>query len=201
MNGHQDHQDAPGREICPWSMESYREEGASADLWQFGGGGIMSQSISFFVPGIARPGGSKSAFPTKSGKIAMVDSSGAKGRQWRHDVGRHACDAINERSWTRSDSPLHVTMVFVRDRPKGHYGSGKNSGVLKSSAPRHPTGRPDVLKLARSVEDALTGLLWVDDAQIVLESLQKQYPGERFNSSGVFVVCSEMESSTQLPPS
>lgn len=32
---------------------------------------------------------------------------------------------------------------------------------------------PDVLKLARGVEDALTGIVWRDDAQIVNESLSK----------------------------
>ena len=32
---------------------------------------------------------------------------------------------------------------------------------------------PDVLKLARGVEDALTGIVWRDDAQIVNESLNK----------------------------
>jgi hypothetical protein len=33
-------------------------------------------------------------------------------------------------------------------------------------APARPTGYPDLSKLARSTEDALTGILWDDDAQI-----------------------------------
>jgi Holliday junction resolvase RusA-like endonuclease len=32
-----------------------------------------------------------------------------------------------------------------------------------------------VLKLARAVEDALTGVLWRDDAQIAIEQLSKHY--------------------------
>jgi predicted short-subunit dehydrogenase-like oxidoreductase (DUF2520 family) len=32
-----------------------------------------------------------------------------------------------------------------------------------------------VLKLARGVEDALTGIVWRDDAQIVVEHLEKRY--------------------------
>jgi Holliday junction resolvase RusA-like endonuclease len=35
--------------------------------------------------------------------------------------------------------------------------------------------KPDVLKLARAVEDALTGILYRDDAQIVTEVLRKRY--------------------------
>jgi len=32
-----------------------------------------------------------------------------------------------------------------------------------------------VLKLARAVEDALTGVIWADDAQIVDEVIRKRY--------------------------
>jgi Holliday junction resolvase RusA-like endonuclease len=46
---------------------------------------------------------------------------------------------------------------------------------LRASAPRYPTGRPDVLKLARACEDALTGVIWRDDAQIVVERLYKDW--------------------------
>jgi Holliday junction resolvase RusA-like endonuclease len=35
--------------------------------------------------------------------------------------------------------------------------------------------RPDVLKLARAAEDALTGIVWRDDSQIVHETLAKVY--------------------------
>jgi Holliday junction resolvase RusA-like endonuclease len=38
-----------------------------------------------------------------------------------------------------------------------------------------PAKPPDVLKLARAVEDALTGALWTDDALVVSEYLLKRY--------------------------
>ena len=66
---------------------------------------------------------------------------------------------------------LRVSFTFYRPRPKGHFGA---KGV-RPSAPRYPTTKPDVLKLARAVEDALTGVLWRDDAQIVAESIYKDY--------------------------
>ena len=43
------------------------------------------------------------------------------------------------------------------------------SGELK------PTGRPDVSNIVKCVEDALTGIIWRDDAQIVCLSVLKRY--------------------------
>ena len=56
-------------------------------------------------------------------------------------------------------------------RPKGHFGK---RGLLPS-APIAPIVKPDLLKLARAVEDALSGLVYKDDAQIVREILDKHY--------------------------
>ena len=74
--------------------------------------------------------------------------------------------------------PLAVDITFVFVRSKSHFGTGKNAGKLKISAPMYPAKRPDIEKLARSTNDALTGLVWKDDSQIVRLTLQKIY-GER----------------------
>ena len=68
-----------------------------------------------------------------------------------------------------------VSFVFIRTRPKSHYRTGKNSHLLRDAAPTHPTVKPDVLKLARAAEDALTGILWRDVAQIIEEMLVKRF--------------------------
>jgi Holliday junction resolvase RusA-like endonuclease len=47
--------------------------------------------------------------------------------------------------------------------------------VLKASAPIAPPVKPDVLKLARAVEDAMSGIIYKDDAQIVTERLCDRY--------------------------
>lgn len=58
-------------------------------------------------------------------------------------------------------------------RPKSHY---RSDGIqLKPSAPSCHVIRPDCLKLARSTEDAMTGKVYVDDAQIVKETIEKAY--------------------------
>lgn len=46
---------------------------------------------------------------------------------------------------------------------------------MKPLAPIAPIVRPDLLKLARAVEDALSGVLWKDDSQVVVEVLRKRY--------------------------
>ncbi len=61
-------------------------------------------------------------------------------------------------------------------RPKSHYRTGRmTSHLLTGNAPLHPTSKPDLLKLARAAEDALTGLVWADDAQVVEMTLTERY--------------------------
>lgn len=69
------------------------------------------------------------------------------------------------------DGPLELLVVFTVPRPKGHYGARG----LRPSAPEYPAVRPDVTKLLRAVEDACTGIVWRDDAQIIEQHATKRY--------------------------
>jgi len=132
-------------------------------------------TIRFFVPGIPRPGGSKKAFPfkRKDGRMGVrVTDASTHGKDWRTNVKAAGFEAYHDDLLT---GPLGLSATFVMPRPKGHYGTGRNAEVLKASAPAFPTTKPDVLKLARALEDALTGIVWRDDAQIVSESIAKVY--------------------------
>ena len=129
--------------------------------------------IRFTVYGEARPAGSKRAFVNpRTGKAIVTDASGKKGKTWRTDV-REAAGAAY--SGPLLHEPLRVTFTFYRRRPRSHYGTGRNADVLKPSAPSYPTTRPDLLKLSRAVEDALTGLIWHDDSLIAHELLRGRY--------------------------
>lgn len=133
--------------------------------------------IRFTVYGRPQTAGSKRAFPykKKNGNLGVrVADDNKNTKTWQSCVQ----DAARKRyQGDALDGPLHVVMSFYFLRPKSHYGSGRNSGLVKESAPVRPSKRPDVLKLARAVEDALTGVLWRDDAQIVVETLEKDYDG------------------------
>lgn len=136
--------------------------------------------ITFTVYGQPRPAGSKRAFPIrrKDGSLGAVvsDTSGQEGKEWRALV---QAAARKEYSGPLLIGPLRLTIIFALPRPQGHFGTGKNGLIVKDSAPKFPTKRPDLLKLARAVEDALSGVVWKDDSQIVWEILRKQY-GNRY---------------------
>jgi Holliday junction resolvase RusA-like endonuclease len=128
------------------------------------------------VFGTPEPAGSKRAFSwkAKDGRTGsnVVDAN-PKASGWKDQVAHQAGLA-----WGVNpplDGPLKVRLTFFRQRPAGHYGSGRNAGVLKPSAPAYPTSRPDALKLARGVEDSLTGIVWRDDSVIVTELLEKRW--------------------------
>jgi Holliday junction resolvase RusA-like endonuclease len=128
--------------------------------------------IRFTVPGVPAPGGSKR--PVRlggTGRILLVDDAKGNG-PWRERVALAARQAY---AGPPLAGPLEVEFAFVVARPKGHYGSGKNAGRVRPTAPKYPCVKPDVLKLARAAEDAMTGIIWLDDALIVREFLSKDY--------------------------
>jgi crossover junction endodeoxyribonuclease RusA len=111
-------------------------------------------SITFTVPGTPAPQGSKRAFRNRhSDRIQLVESSKTVG-PWRERVALAAHSAAGGRNLL--DGPITVLIDFVMPRPK--------------SAPKTRTPaavkRPDVDKLARACLDALTSVIFVDDAQV-----------------------------------
>ena len=60
-----------------------------------------------------------------------------------------------------------MSCLFSFNRPKSHFGSGKNAGKLKSSAPVYHTQKPDIDNLQKFVKDCLNGVAYRDDSQIV----------------------------------
>lgn len=142
--------------------------------------------VTLIVHGQPAPQGSKRAIQTKKGdgspgRIALVESSHDRVKSWRQAVVDEAREWQSQAAGRQFgtapplDGPLEATMTFVLRRPKGHYGTGRNAAVLKPSAPPYPSGKPDVGKLARATEDALTGIVWLDDAQVVRSLLTKVY--------------------------
>jgi Holliday junction resolvase RusA-like endonuclease len=63
----------------------------------------------------------------------------------------------------------------VFGRPKGHFGTGRNAGRLKPSAPLYVQTNPDVDKLLRAIGDALTQVAITDDRCIVIAHAEKHY--------------------------
>jgi crossover junction endodeoxyribonuclease RusA len=127
--------------------------------------------IEIIVYGTPAPQGSKKFVGTTPEGRGMLAESSKKVKPWRMDV-KAAAELVRDAnaSLMPLDGPLVVSMVFTLPKP--------------SSAPKRrqtwPDKKPDVSKLARSTEDALSDAgLWVDDARVVLyECLGKVFPGE-----------------------
>src|SRR5215471_11565162 len=131
----------------------------------------MTDSISFFVPGIPAPGGSKRGiYNAKLGRTLIFENNPEKNRNWRASVALAASEAMKGK--TPLTGPISLEVAFMMARPKSHFNS---KGVLKPSAPMCHVKKPDLLKLARSTEDAMTGIVWQDDALICWERLSNRY--------------------------
>lgn len=142
-----------------------------------GGGTPPTRIFRVTVYGSAKPAGSKRAFALKkdgqyTGRVAVSDDAkGSKG--WKRQVAQIVGEAI--RGQPIFEGALSVRFRFYVIRPKGHFGSGRNAAKIRGAAPIYPTVRPDLLKLARAVEDAMSKVAYRDDSQIVTEHLEKHY--------------------------
>lgn len=101
-----------------------------------------------FIPGAPAPQGSK----RHVGRGILVESSKALG-PWRERVAMF----VSAGSPPMLTGPVGVNARFVMTRPKS---------TPKTRTPA-AVKRPDLDKLLRGVLDALTGVSWADDAQVV----------------------------------
>lgn len=120
--------------------------------------------ITITVIGTPAPQGSKKLVGhARNGRGILIESS-AKVKPWRQAVTYAAREA-----GVRLAGPVAVSMTFTLPKPK--------------SAPKGrktwPDRKPDVSKLVRSTEDALTDAgTWEDDARVVRCECAKVYPLE-----------------------
>lgn len=123
--------------------------------------------IEFRVPGVAAPQGSKKAFKTRGGRIALVESC-SRVKPYRATVALAAREVWAEGA---THGTVGVSIAFTFVRPKSHYNA---KGVLRAGVATHP-GKPDIDKLCRAVLDSLTGIIYADDSQVVSLVATKSY--------------------------
>lgn len=120
--------------------------------------------VSFRVLGVPQPKGSARGFVVmKAGSKprAIVTSDNKNLRSWADSIRYAAQDAAVE----FFDGAVQLQIEFMFTRPKS------------SNPKKRPfmTTRPDCSKLVRGAEDALNGILWKDDAQVVAIVATKRY--------------------------
>ncbi len=122
-------------------------------------------TLSFKAYGVAAPKGSARAFMPKGWKRPVITSDNKSVRGWTDSVRAAAQVACGG---TYFLGAVDVSLAFALPRPKSH---GKKR-------PPH-TKKPDVDKLGRWILDALTGVIWNDDAQVVRLELVKRYADDQ----------------------
>ncbi len=121
--------------------------------------------IRFVVPGKPATKGSVKLGTTNTG-TPFLRQDNKRQKAWAHDVG--FCALVGKRhagvDWLMTGPvAVHVTCYVVRPE----------------SAERDlPHVKPDVDKIARSALDALTGIIYKDDAQVTELRIKKRYGAE-----------------------
>lgn len=121
-------------------------------------------TLTIDVIGVPAPQGSKSFKGMRGGKPILVESS-KKVAPWREAVERAARARIALTGWTTLDGPIVLSILFWLPPPK----TMPRGRVL-------PTTYPDLSKIVRSTEDALTTAgVWADDARVIELHARKFY--------------------------
>jgi Holliday junction resolvase RusA-like endonuclease len=107
---------------------------------------------------------------TRDGRIKIItrNDAGPAAEAWQASVAARAAEARDETGLPfLTESGVWVDLTFVRPRNKGHHGTGRNSGLVRGSAPAFPAVRPDLDKQIRLALDGLKGVVYKDDGQVV----------------------------------
>lgn len=88
---------------------------------------------------------------------------------WRKLCVEAAFESATRQAWKAASGPVQLEVVFYLQRP----------ATISPSKRFDPIKPPDLSKLVRGIEDSFTGILYVDDAQIVKLTAYKHYADER----------------------
>jgi len=76
---------------------------------------------------------------------------------------------------TLMTGPIRMVVNFYFQRPKSHFGAGRNAGKLKPSAPAYHICKPDLDNLLKFLKDCLNNFVWKDDSQVLELTAMKRY--------------------------
>lgn len=127
------------------------------------------------------PKGSMRAFVPawKPGQFArpmatVSDSKSAELKALARDIRDVALRELNAYELPcAQEQPFEILLCYYLPRPGGDF--SKATGELLPSARATPWAKPDLDKLERATKDALTGLVWDDDARVVRCVKEKRY--------------------------
>lgn len=128
----------------------------------------------FFVAGDPETKGSTRSFRVRNSDRIVTTSDNPRLKNWEARVALGAQRIAEEKGWKPEPWPAYYTVAlhFFLKRP---------------GAPKYvtrPAKRPDLDKLTRAVLDAISGILYADDGQVVsIEAEKLFYGGENVHGS------------------
>jgi crossover junction endodeoxyribonuclease RusA len=127
-------------------------------------------AVTFRVDGIPAPKGSTKAMRHRTTGRVIVTETNPHTRPWAALVRDAAWQVLPRAALPLLPFPtgiaVHLGVTFILPRP-----------VSLPKKVRAHTKKPDLDKLVRAVKDALTGVLWADDSQVVTMTAAKRYAG------------------------
>jgi len=143
-----------------------------------------TETINFTVFGTPIPKGSTRSFAVARGVGAKRHYTGqtvsmASNHADLSNYESKVREAAQRAGATCTTSPVFVELSFMFKRPKSHFRTGSNAGLLKPSAPVYHTGKPDIDKLTRAILDGMTGVVFADDSQVTWVKAAKGWLRDR----------------------
>lgn len=152
-------------------------------------------SLTINVVGTPVPQGSKVANRFGHG---VRDANATKLKPWRAEVAACVTEVVADTGWATLDDPCEVVITFFHPRTKSHYGTGRNAGRLKPSAPAWKSTAPDIDKLTRAILDALTTSQAIrDDARVARLVVEDRWADA---ATGARITISSLVDDTQTAP-
>lgn len=130
--------------------------------------------IEYFVPGIPVPQGDLAA-----GYGGRLHHKNKALEPWRHNIAWRARKPMRDNGFGNVlfHCPISLSLIFVLARP---------TSARKTRATPPAIKKPDYDKLTRAIGDALTGVVWVDDSQII-HGEQDKVIAEVNEETGVYI--------------
>lgn len=152
---------------------------------------IDGRSVTIDVRGLPRPQGSMRLHKLPNGSTAARYPAAVY--EWRAQVQQAVAEVLRseeQRDLTQFVGAVEMRLGFELPRPASHFGTGRNRGQVRGSAPTWPRTMPDLDKLVRCVSDAITDAgLWHDDGQVCVIHSAKRYTTE---VPGVLITVTEL---------
>ena len=131
---------------------------------------MSTAAITFTVYGKSQTKGSTKSFISNRTGAIVTKNDNPLSAGWANRIGIEANIAMRGRAVVTGAVGLDVR--FYLQAPK------------KPKHPQHIT-KPDLDKLVRCAKDALTGIVWRDDSQVVAVGAMKVYAGGQHDPEGV----------------